>query len=276
MTLRTTQDNWASHQITCAVIQLHSYYILRAIITKTKLKQRHHNRKRPRDTTRATNLHCTTAGKRLNSYFVFRTVGLVLHNNIRKAMAIAWPITALGAFSWAYWALVIGGGARAYHSICRERRHRSRAARLSIVAIVLSERRTRGAATNSRYYRIDNINRSWNSWTIADNDTVVIVSRVRLCLLLCSVERTEFFFLSRVKRRHPGAGLTPTCQWALHEVKTNKLSCVNFQNSGRQTGIRSLRSNLPVSMNSRESIEVYKFPQRNFERGKRRYNWICI
>lgn len=65
-------------------------------------------------------------------------------------MAVAWPMGVLGAFSWAYWGFVIGGGARAYHSICWERHHRSRAARLSIVAIVLSEseRRTRGGRYN--------------------------------------------------------------------------------------------------------------------------------
>lgn len=87
---------------------------------------------------RATNLHCDSAGKRLNSYFEFRTVGLLLHNNIRKAMAVAWPMGELRRRSWAYWRAPIGGAAPVYHSICWRRSHRSRGARLSIVAIVPS------------------------------------------------------------------------------------------------------------------------------------------
>lgn len=100
-------------------------FMQQPIINKTRKSKVQQKKKIPRGITRATNLYCERAGKRLNSYFECWTVGLILHNNIRKAMAVACPIAWLRLFSWAYWRAAIGGAARVYHSICWERRHRT-------------------------------------------------------------------------------------------------------------------------------------------------------
>lgn len=71
----------------------------------------------------ATNLHCDaarrqSAGKRSNSYFDIRTVGLLLHNNIRKVMAVACPMSVPAPVSWADGGPAIGSAGRLHHTIC--------------------------------------------------------------------------------------------------------------------------------------------------------------
>lgn len=119
--------------------------------TPSHHKQKVDGRARPRYD--ATNLHCTPASKRLK--FLFRTVGLVLHNNIRKAMAVAWPMGALGYHSWAYCSVAIGPRARVDHSICRCSSPQS-------VRAIVDCRHCVDRATAARYARLirsDNANR---------------------------------------------------------------------------------------------------------------------
>ncbi|CAH2067572.1 unnamed protein product, partial [Iphiclides podalirius] len=75
-----------------------------------------------------------------NSYFEFRTAGLLPHND--AAMAAACPIAARRGPPWEDWRAAIGRRARALRQIWRARHRRSRE-RLSIVAIVPGRRRTR-------------------------------------------------------------------------------------------------------------------------------------
>lgn len=133
------------------IFQLHTIRVNKQKKT-TKRRQQLKESARPRHARNQFTL-LRPAHKRLNSYFEFRTVGLVLHNNIRKAMAVAWPMAARGTHSWAYWSHLIGGAARVYRWIWCERVHRSRAARLSIVAIVPSC----GRAAVVRFATRDNI-----------------------------------------------------------------------------------------------------------------------
>lgn len=93
----------------------------RAVINKTKEKRNTNDNGTEREHAAQRALPilcCPPAVKRLKSYFEFRTVGLILHNNVLKAMAVAWPIGARLSSSWAYWRVSIGRAAWVYHSIC--------------------------------------------------------------------------------------------------------------------------------------------------------------
>lgn len=140
-------------------------------------------------------------------------------------MAVAWPIGERGMHSWAQRRPPIGANVRFYHSICRQCGDRSRAARLSIVAIVSNGSRTHGArAVHSHAITSDSLNKSKQTTALINETHVKVIVSYKIRIKIFSVECRRSGFLRNVDlKQRSGFRATSTCQRSLYEVNEIKL-----------------------------------------------------